>query len=71
MKKLILMSVFGLMAVAANASQGTVVHTSCGKKVMTVGPEFFENPDEFSDYLKELNMIYCGEENGAVPKVRY
>lgn len=51
MKKLFLMSAFALMGVAANASTGTVVSTSCGKQVMTVGPEYFARTDDFIDYF--------------------
>lgn len=64
MKKLFLMSAFMLLAVAANASTGTVVSTSCGKQVMTVGPEYFDRTDDFVDYLEDLNEVYCGERGG-------
>lgn len=71
MKKIILMSVFGLMTVAANASKGAVVHTSCGKNVMTVGPEFFKDFEEYENYVSELNRVYCGEANGAKSEIRH
>ena len=71
MKKLILMSVFGLMAVAANASKGAVVHTSCGKNVMTVGPEYFKDFEEYEDYVSELNDVYCGVKEGAWSEIRH
>lgn len=73
MKKLMMMSIFGLMAMAANAQQhvGTVLHTSCGKDVMTVAPEFFEKTVDYIDYLTELNDIYCGEEKGWTAEARY
>lgn len=61
MKKIILMSIFGLMAVAANASTGTVLTTSCGKQRMTVGPEFFATSQDFMDYLGDLNEMECGD----------
>ena len=66
MKKLFLMSAFALMAVTANAAEpvGTVLHTSCGKEVMTVAPEYFENSSEYFSYLTELNDTYCGELTG-------
>lgn len=71
MKKIILMSVFGLMTVAANASKGAVVHTSCGKNVMTVGPEYFKDFEEYEAYVSELNRVYCGEANGAKSEIRH
>lgn len=70
MKKLISMSVFELMAVAANASQGMVVTTSCGKQVMTVGPECFESIQDLTDYLEELNVAHCGEQGNVHAEVR-
>lgn len=73
MKKLFLMSAFALMAVAANAADhvGTVLHTSCGRDVMTVAPEFFSKSEEFVDYIEDLNETYCGERKGAHAEARY
>lgn len=71
MKKLILMSVFGLMTLAANASQGAVVHTSCGIHIMTVGPDFFDQYGEYEEYVRELNEVYCGEKGGATSEIRH
>lgn len=70
MKKLFLMSAFALMAVAANAADhvGTVLHTSCGRDVMTVAPEFFSKSEEFVDYIEDLNETYCGERKGLMLK---
>ena len=48
------MSAFALMGVAANASNGMVVSTSCGKQVMTVGPECFTDLKDLTDYLEEI-----------------
>ena len=70
MKKLFLMSAFALMGVAANASTGTVVSTSCGKQVMTVGPEYFDRTDDFVDYLQDLNDAYCGSRFGFSAEIR-
>ena len=72
MKKLFLMSAFALMAVAANAADhvGTVLHTSCGRDVMTVAPEFFSKSEEFVDYIDDLNETYCGERKGAHAEAR-
>jgi hypothetical protein len=72
MKKLFLMSAFALMAVAANAADhvGTVLHTSCGRDVMTVAPEFFSKSEEFVDYIEDLNETYCGERKGAHAEAR-
>lgn len=70
MKKLFLMSAFALMGVAANASTGTVVSTSCGKQVMTVGPEYFDRTDDFVDYLQDLNEAYCGSCFGFSAEIR-
>ena len=70
MKKLFLMSAFMLLAVAANASTGTVVSTSCGKQVMTVGPEYFDRTDDFVDYLQDLNEAYCGSRFGFSAEIR-
>lgn len=64
------MSIFGLMTVAANAAEepkGTVVKTTCDKKVMTVSSTFFgDDKEEYQKYLKELNEAYCG--NYDMPK---
>ena len=72
MKKLFLMSAFALRAVAANAADhvGTVLHTSCGRDVMTVAPEFFSKSEEFVDYIEDLNETYCGERKGAHAEAR-
>ena len=72
MKKLFLMSAFALMAVAANGADhvGTVLHTSCGRDVMTVAPEFFSKSEEFVDYIEDLNETYCGERKGAHAEAR-
>ena len=72
MKKLFLMSAFALMAVAANAADhvGTVLHTSCGRDVMTVAPEFFSKSEEFVDYIEDLDETYCGERKGAHAEAR-
>ena len=72
MKKLFLMSAFALMGVAANAADhvGTVLHTSCGRDVMTVAPEFFSKSEEFVDYIEDLNETYCGERKGAHAEAR-
>ena len=68
MKKFFLMSAFMLMGVAANA--GTVVSTSCGKQVMTVGPAFFSRTDDFVDYWQDLNEAYWGSRFGFSAEVR-
>ena len=63
MKKLFLMSAFALMAVAANATEpvGSVVTTSCGKRVMTVSSnDGFLNKEDYYDYMSELNEVECG-----------
>lgn len=63
MKKLMMMSIFGLMAMAANAAiepKGTVVTTTCGKQVMTVASVMFGSPEEYQEYLMELNEAHCG-----------
>ena len=63
MKKLFLMSAFALMAFAANATEpvGSVVTTSCGKRVMTVSSnDGFLNKEDYYDYMRELNEVECG-----------
>ena len=63
MKKLFLISAFALMAVAANATEpvGSVVTTSCGKRVMTVSSnDGFLNKEDYYDYMRELNEVECG-----------
>ena len=63
MKKLFLMSAFALMAFAANATErvGSVVTTSCGKRVMTVSSDHgFLNKDDYYNYMRELNEAECG-----------
>lgn len=63
MKKLFLMSAFALMAIAANATEpvGSVVTTSCGKRVMTVSSnDGFLNKEDYYDYMRDLNEVECG-----------
>ena len=63
MKKLFVMSAFALMAVAANATEpvGSVVTTSCGKRVMTVSSnDGFLNKEDYYDYMRDLNEVECG-----------
>ena len=63
MKKLFLMSAFALMGVAANATEpvGSVVTTSCGKRVMTVSSnDGFLNKEDYYDYMRDLNEVECG-----------
>lgn len=63
MKKLFLMSAFALMAVAANATEpvGSVVTTSCGKRLMTVSSnDGFLNKEDYYDYMRDLNEVECG-----------
>lgn len=63
MKKMFLMSAFALMAVAANATEpvGSVVTTSCGKRVMTVSSnDGFLNKEDYYDYMRDLNEVECG-----------
>ena len=63
MKKLFLMSAFALMAFAANATEpvGSVVTTSCGKRVMTVSlNDGFLNKDDYYNDMRELNEAECG-----------
>lgn len=63
MKKLFLMSAFALMAFAANATEpvGSVVTTSCGKRLMTVSSnDGFLNKEDYYDYMRDLNEVECG-----------
>lgn len=63
MKKLFLMSAFALMAFAANATEpvGSVVTTSCGKRLMTVSSnDGFLNKEDYYDYMRDLNVVECG-----------
>ena len=63
MKKLFLMSAFALMAFAANTTQpvGSVVTTSCGKRLMTVSSnDGFLNKEDYYDYMRDLNEVECG-----------
>ena len=63
MKKLCLMSAVALMALAAHATEpvGSVVTTSCGKRVMTVSSnDGFLNKEDYYDYMRELNEVECG-----------
>lgn len=64
------MSAFALMTMAANASTGMVISTSCGKQVMTVGPECFENFDDLISYMEEVNEVECGEKGNVSMTVR-
>lgn len=67
MKKLVLILFLGFVTVVGKAIQspdytvvGTEVITSCGTRLMTVSPSFFNSNAEFNDYLRDLNQINCG-----------
>lgn len=57
------MSAFALMAFVANATEpvGSVVTTSCGKRLMTVSSnDGFLNKEDYYDYMRDLNEVECG-----------
>ncbi len=39
-----------------------IVTTKCGEKVCTVSPSYFDSPQEWDSYLKDLDEIFCGDE---------
>lgn len=63
MKKVALFAIFGLMALAGNATEpiGSVVTTTCGKKMSTVPSNYFTDPKEYEEYMKELNEALCNK----------
>lgn len=51
----------GLCFVASLASVSAVVYTtSCGKRLMSVDREFFDEREDIESYLAVLNEIECG-----------
>lgn len=56
MKKLFFIAI--LLLGCANVNAGVVVHTTCGKDVMTVSEEEFG--DGYAEYLLDLNEMHCG-----------
>ena len=55
-----------LLLLAGQSAQAAVVVTTCGKAIMTVGPEDFPGGwKEYKQYLREINLIECGYEADA------
>lgn len=66
MKKIILFAGVMLLLLAGQSAQAVIVVTTCGKAIMTVGPEGFPGgPEEYQKYLREINLVECGYEADA------
>ena len=66
MKKIILLAGAMLLLLAGQSAQAAVVVTTCGKAIMTVGPEGFPGGwKEYKKYLREINLRECGYEADA------
>lgn len=67
MKKKAILSIFIIFALSVCFSvYSAVVTTSCGTQVTTVGQEYFEEYGEWIEYMRELNQIDCGTEEGIM-----
>ena len=67
MKKIILLAGAMLLLLAGQSAQAVIVVTTCGKAIMTVGPEGYDaNDKEYEDYLREINEHYCGTKDKAI-----
>ena len=42
-----------------------IVTTKCGEKVCTVSPSYFDSDEEWDSYLKELDELFCGRDEGS------
>lgn len=61
MKKLLLLGGALLLSAVSQIADAATVWTSCGRGVMTVDKEYFDRyPDQWKDYLRDLNEEYCG-----------
>ena len=67
MKKIILLAGAMLLLLAGQSAQAVIVVTTCGKSIMTVGPEDYNRPKkEYKDYLRDINKQLCGTRNKAI-----
>ena len=69
MKKIIFVTALMLSGLAFNANASVLVTTTCGTKVITVSEDYFQDYNEYYDYLLELNSIECGPNSGGVIRV--
>lgn len=58
MKKIFLLVAFATVAFSADASY--MLKTWCGEVCQTVSEDYFENRDEWLDYIKEMTILMCG-----------
>ena len=61
-KRFLFIAILGAIGVVGAAAY--TYQTTCGTRGQTVGPEFFENRNEFIQYMEELNEIDCGPGHG-------
>ena len=67
MKKIILLAGAMLLLLAGQSAQAVIVVTTCGKAIMTVGPEGYNGPkEEYEDYLRDINEQLCGTRDKAI-----
>ena len=67
MKKIILLAGAMLLLLAGQSAQAVIVVTTCGKAIMTVGPEGYNGPkEEDEDYLRDVNVQLCGTTDKAM-----
>ncbi|WP_300503115.1 hypothetical protein [uncultured Duncaniella sp.] len=57
MKKVILILVCAISVIGASA---TILFRACDKEIYTVGPAYFEDPDDAEDYYLDLADYLCG-----------
>lgn len=42
------------------SAKAVTVYTTCGIQLHTVSMIFFEDEDDYMEYLRDLNEIHCG-----------
>lgn len=62
-KRLVLMAVAAVTSLSAFS--GVYLQSSCGKGGgWTVDRSYFSTPEEWEDYKREFNELYCGPDSG-------
>ena len=58
MKKFLFLSL--LCCMSFMSAKAVTVYTTCGIQLHTVSMIFFEDEDDYMEYLRDLNEIHCG-----------
>lgn len=59
MKKLLITLILAIFA-GISTEASIIYRTPCGHLVQTVGPEYFDTPEEAAAFYKELDELLCG-----------